>query len=303
MLVPAGPAFTMERLESPHFVFLYEEGRLPMARELSHVAETVLRQVSATLGIKAGEQKQITVQIHHGAAAFNKALRQKGARVEWAAGIAIPSKREIVLRIDAQTRFHIHDIFRHEVSHVVLYRAVGGRHIPRWFNEGIAVHQAGERILERWQRTANASLSDGLIPFSALENGFPANGLRADLAYAQSTAFVDFLIHLHGWGAIRVLLRRVSEGVAFQDAVRSVYGRALMVLEREWRLQVERRASWIPFLTGTGILWLVISALFVLSWAVNRKRMLKRLEAMDDQPLEDELVLLESAVDEVRGGS
>ncbi|HIN85090.1 MAG TPA: hypothetical protein EYN06_01320, partial [Myxococcales bacterium] len=122
LLVLAGttPSIASERIESPHFLFVYQDGKKAMAAELARRSETVLKQVCATLGNKADEVGQINVAIYHGADAFNQALAQWGARVEWAAGIAIPSQNQILLRIDAQTRFNIHDIFSHEVSHIAL---------------------------------------------------------------------------------------------------------------------------------------------------------------------------------------
>ena len=276
-----------ELVRTAHFQFTTADGKAAIAHELSAGAEVMLRQVSAALGVEPAGMPRISVDIHHGSESFLAEIGHNKA-IEWAAGIAWPAKRKILLRIDAQTRFTIHDIFRHEVSHVMLHRAIGGNHVPRWFHEGIAVHQAGEQILQRWRRTAEASLSDGLIPFAALENGFPANGLRADLAYAQSTAYVGFLLEQHGWGAMRVILRRIHEGMGFGGAIRTVFGKNLRQIELEWRAALDRRASWVPFLTGTGILWVAISTLFLLSWAINRRRVRARLSTMDDPNWDDE---------------
>ena len=33
----------------------------------------------------------------------------------------------------------LEDVLAHEVAHVLIYRASGGRRIPRWFNEGVAM--------------------------------------------------------------------------------------------------------------------------------------------------------------------
>ena len=33
----------------------------------------------------------------------------------------------------------LEDVLRHEVAHVLISRAAGGRAVPRWFHEGVAM--------------------------------------------------------------------------------------------------------------------------------------------------------------------
>ena len=273
--------------------FITADDRVPMGQQLADTAESVLSRVSATLGVDPRQQPTIRVEIYHGADEFAAALPGAGAMAEWAAGIAMPSKRLIMLRIDANTRFTVQDVFLHEVSHVVLARAAGQKHMPRWFVEGVAVHQAGEHILERWRKTAEANLTDALMPLVALEHGFPAGGVRVDLAYAQSTSFEGYLLKLYGWTALRTVIVRVKAGRPFPEALESVFGRSVRVLETEWKSELSATASWIPWITNENLLWVFMVVLFLLAWWRRRTQNRVRLAAMEmpgDEIIDDEFV-------------
>jgi len=63
--------------------------------------------------------------------------RYGGAETEWAAGIYVPARRELVLRegisLDETLR-----VFKHESLHQYLHGAFAGLSVPAWFNEGHA---------------------------------------------------------------------------------------------------------------------------------------------------------------------
>src|SRR6185295_19325367 len=62
----------------------------------------------------------------------------------WVAGFA---QREAVVifpsRSPSYPDYTLDDVVRHEIAHVLIWRASSGRPIPRWFNEGLAT--AAER--------------------------------------------------------------------------------------------------------------------------------------------------------------
>jgi hypothetical protein len=267
-------------VRTEHFHFRHAPGRAAMAEELAQTAEKVFREVGAQLGALDLEHGLITVRVLHGQKALKQAMPHS-SMTDWAAGVAFPRQSLILLRIDHKTRYNIHDIFRHEVSHVLLARAVNQNHLPIWFVEGVAVHQAGEQLLERWRRTAEASLGDSLLPLSQLENGFPGDGLSADLAYAQSTSFITWFLDTWGWRHLRAVIADVRKGTDFAVAMKRLTGRSMAQLEADWREVVQARATWIPILTGTTVLWVIITVLFVWSWLVRRKRARLAIAGMD----------------------
>lgn len=70
----------------------------------------------------------------------------------YAVGVAYPASGLVLLTLSAPETWERPDLAHvivHELSHVALHRAVGGRPVPRWLTEGVAIHQARERSFER----------------------------------------------------------------------------------------------------------------------------------------------------------
>src|SRR6266566_1573017 len=60
----------------------------------------------------------------------------------WIAGFAVGAS-DLVVIFPARSPSYPHDtlddVLRHEATHVLIQRASGGRPVPRWFNEGLAM--------------------------------------------------------------------------------------------------------------------------------------------------------------------
>jgi hypothetical protein len=64
----------------------------------------------------------------------------------WIAGFTIGES--VVLfpaRSPTYPNSSLEDVMRHEVAHALIWRTSGGRPIPRWFNEGVAMAAERER--------------------------------------------------------------------------------------------------------------------------------------------------------------
>jgi len=276
------------RLTTPHFIFETDEAGQVVAEGLRKRAEYVLANVSRTLGIDHRDQPTIHVTILRGSETFRDAIGGDHPPAEWTAGLAMPAQRRIYLKVDASTFGSLNDIFLHEVSHVVLHRAAGGHRLPLWFIEGVAVNQAQERLKSRWMKTAESMLGDGPMPLSALKHRFPRDTPQVDRAYAQSSAFVRYLLQRFGWPLLRYVIAHVRHGHDFEEVLEESTGNSLSQLEEQWRLELDRQASWIPFLTGEGLMWVLISFLFVLTYFVHRRRKRAQLAAMDSLQVDEE---------------
>ena len=79
----------------------------------------------------------------------------RGRAPAWAAAIALPESRTIVLRADGEA---LPRILRHELAHLTLHQAVRGR-VPLWFDEGYAGWAAGE-----WDRLGLLELNLSVAP-------------------------------------------------------------------------------------------------------------------------------------------
>jgi hypothetical protein len=163
-------------------------------------------------------------------------------------------------------------VLRHELSHLLLAVATGQNPMPRWFSEGVAVHQAGEHSYERFMALATASFTGGLVPLRHLDASFGEGPSQVNVAYATAADFVAYLMRAEGEARFAVLLGHLREGLPFDEAVRQTYRSSLTQLEFEWRQDIEGRFRTAPLWAGTGLLWFVGSALLIVAFVRRRKR-------------------------------
>jgi hypothetical protein len=200
---------------------------------------------------------------------------------KYAAGVAYPQLGLVLLTIQSlhpNSRHDLVEIFRHELAHLSLYRAVRGRSVPRWFNEGFAVFASGETSFARLQTLWTATLSDELMPLQKMERTFPADDVGASVAYAQAADVVRYLVRQQDQHRFRAMIERIRGGQTFESAMRDAYGVDLATLEFEWREDVARRYTFWPVFFSGSLVWIGAIGLFVWGWRRRRKRSKETLE-------------------------
>ncbi|MCC6216398.1 MAG: hypothetical protein IT376_16170 [Polyangiaceae bacterium] len=251
--------------------FAYEPGARQRVQPLIQAADEVRRELSERLGRPVLQRVTVHVARTPGEMA---ALAPRGAPPpDYASGVAYADLGLVVLTLTPPYATDIHDlteVFRHELAHVALHDAVGGRHVPRWFNEGFAVHASGESALVRLRTLWTATLAETLLPLSDLERRFPSEAMEVEVAYAQAADVVRFLLRRQDAARFAGLVTRLERGEPFEVALTDAYGSDVPTLEREWREDVARRYTfWPVFFSGTTI-WAGALGLFV--WGYRRKR-------------------------------
>lgn len=205
-----------------------------------------------------------------------QALAPRGARLpEYAAGVALSAQGVIFLSLTDPRSFRrpdVESVFVHELSHVALHRALAGNAVPRWFNEGVAIHHADEHSLARVRTLWDGTLRRRLLPLAELDRGFPRHHGEVDLAYAQSADIVRFLLEPAAGGGFHRLIARLRAGAPFEAAVKDAYGRSLATLEREWHGALERRfGRWPSLLVGLSTLWALAALLLIVGYVRLRR--------------------------------
>lgn len=218
----------------------------------------------------------------------------------YAAGVAYPSVHLAILALQAPGTWEAPDLtelLRHELAHVALYDAVAGHHVPRWFDEGLAIHESGELPWARRVALADASLGNHLLPFAELDCGFPSDCYDVNVAYAESADFVSFLLGAADRARFGLLVERVRAGAAFDRALEDAYGTDIRKLEYEWRTELGRRFGIIPALTGGGLLWVLIVGLAAAAWIKRRRRAKEKLArwAVEEAEMEAALAAADRA--------
>lgn len=199
----------------------------------------------------------------------------------WVAGYAVAGRDAVVLfpqRNPSYPDRSLDALLRHEVAHILIARAAGGRPVPRWFNEGVAMAASRSWGLEDRARFAIEALTGEQVPLPWLDGWFRGDRSRVRRAYAVSGAFVRDLIRRHGRGVTGRILADVRRGLTFEEAFRRATGMSLAAAETLfWRYQGGWR-RWVPFLTSSLAIWLAVTALALLAgW--RRRLKTRRLEA------------------------
>lgn len=226
-----------------------------------HAAEAVPR-LADTLGVGVGPKMQIVV------APDNERLQslQPGRVPEWADGTAWPDRGLIFLRsprIRPGTAPPLEQVLDHEVVHVLLGQAFGPRPVPRWLQEGVAKVLAREYTPDMTDALAGGVLGGELLSLDELTRGFPANSLRARLAYAQSADFIAFLQNHYGPDTLPALVDQMAAGRDADEALRAVTGLSLGALEAAWRGRLAASPLWLKPLTAPELWWGLAAVLFV----------------------------------------
>jgi Peptidase MA superfamily len=194
---------------------------------------------------------------------------------KYAAGVAYPYLRVALLSLQAPVTWEATDLvvtLRHELAHVALDDATANHHVPRWFNEGLAMHESGELRWSRLETLWHATLANRLLPLVELDQAFPSDGTEVGLAYAESADVVRFLMRDSDRARFGSLIQRLRGGAVFDRALEDAYGTDVRKLEYEWREDVGHHFGLLPVLTGGGFIWTLTVGLAVAAWIRKQRR-------------------------------
>lgn len=243
--------------------------------DLQALQKAAWKKLSEELGGEIASRTEIRIAVNPDKMQM---LAPPGATLpKYATGVAFPSEGLILLTLTAPESWKpspVRSVLVHELSHLALHRAVDGRPLPRWFQEGVALRQAEESSLGRLRVLWEAVVQDRLIPLQNLSRGFPELYRPADLAYAQSADFVGFLLDgSDNQRRFRRLVAATRETGDFSKAVLGSYNVSLGYLEREWRRGLKDRFGRLPLLlTGVGTVWVLTSALLLFGYFRVKRR-------------------------------
>ncbi|MBX3228720.1 MAG: hypothetical protein KIT84_08715 [Labilithrix sp.] len=236
-------------------------------------AAAVKAELTRTFGVPVLER--VTVRVAPTFADMARLAPADAPPPAYASGVAYHGRHLVLLTMMAPRGAEATDlfeVFQHEMAHVALEDAVEGRHMPVWFNEGLAISLSNEGRFDRTQVLWNATLSDTLIPLSELDRSFPANPFEVNIAYAESADFVRFMLRGSDRVRFAAMIERIREGQPFERAVAEAYNADLRRLELEWRRNLDQRFSVIPILTGGGLVWVLVVVGLVVAYVRRRRR-------------------------------
>lgn len=201
-------------------------------------------------------------------------------------GVAYPEFRTMYLNcqaIEANPFESLAITLRHELSHLIVGAVVrsGFRHLPLWFDEGVAVWSSGKVPFhdpEDFERAAAAGMLPRLADLAA---GFPSDLSGRGIAYDASESFVRFLVRTHGRDVIGRILRAAVKGVDFPAAMRQGTGADLDALEAQWLASLRGPLPWLTWAFHVFSLFSLMSLLAVVAFWIYWRRRRQRFKEWD----------------------
>ena len=240
----------------------------------------LVRQAAAVRGLEGGDWGPALklVGIRRPGPPIRVVLAPEGSRLaanaaSWVSGYAVPELDTVVLfpaRVPSYPDGNLKALLHHEVAHMLLARAAGGRAVPRWFNEGVATVAAREWGIGDGARVLMATIGRGPRSLAELDAGFSGGGAAAARSYAVAAALVRYLLQQRGGDVVATILAGVSHGADFDDAFAAATGESVGAFARGYFSRETSWTRWLPFVTSSTVLWMAITALALL--AIKRRR-------------------------------
>jgi hypothetical protein len=176
----------------------------------------------------------------------------------------------------------LESVLTHEIVHLALTARAGGRSLPRWFQEGVAVSIEGGFGVERSVRLLFATLGQPAI--TDVTRLFASESQpQNERAYLLAGAIVEAMRGAHGAGAPGAIAAHVAAGVPFVDAFERETGDTPdRAAARTWRTY-QRWTSWVSFLGSPSATWNVILLLAFAAFFVRLYRRARRRRAWDEE--------------------
>jgi hypothetical protein len=111
----------------------------------------------------------------------------------WVAGFAIGASNLVVVfpsRSPSYPDATLEDVLRHEVAHVLIWHASGGRPVPRWFNEGLAMSVERRRWFGDQTQLLYQLISGSRTDLEELDQLFSGSQNDQTRAYALAGAIM-----------------------------------------------------------------------------------------------------------------
>jgi len=263
---PAAPGdFLVEShgwLRVVHHPSTFEEVKTLVAGANAHRAS-----LATTLGQNVLENVELRIaRTPEELATLSPLEARPDARVD---AVAYPSLSLIVVSIRRRegAANEVDQSFHHQLAHLALFDATAGRPLPRWLQEGFAVHATGEARLQRAEVLFSAHVRRAFRPITALDS-FPSEPAAARIAWAQSADFVRWLTRDAEGTRFAATIASTRGGEPLEGALAKAYGADPRALEQAWRDDVGTRNVTWPLAIGATAGW----AIALLSIVRRRRR-------------------------------
>ena len=211
---------------------------------------------------------------------------------EWSQGSTDYEKSRIVLKSPSFTGVRVSELTRtviHELTHFLTGAVAPPGAVPRWFNEGTAMYLGGEETFRSKINISAAIYTESLISLNEIEFVMTFSSDRANLAYAESRAALEYLIKINEENTIKLILAELYLNKSFDSAFTEVTGMDLIDFEIEFRTEIRQRYKYY-FLAAVGdYIWFLIPGLFILAYLAVKIRNMQTIRRWRIEEEQDEI--------------
>ena len=233
--------------ETRHFKIRYIDGPDEI---LISFAEKVLEESYQVLGKVIGHfpKEKILVEIYPGREEFSKISPLTLKDIMTSGTVALCKYRRIMIITPASSLrgYNWMDTLSHEFTHYLLSSA-SHNNVPLWLHEGIAKYlesywRQGGRMTPIMETVlASGIQNDYLVSLDSMMPSFAKLKTAEDvqLAYAEVSTMVDYMIELKGEAIISKLVRDLRDDRTFEDALQKNLGMDLDTFQRQWKQHIK----------------------------------------------------------------
>ncbi|QPJ63062.1 MAG: DUF3808 domain-containing protein [Candidatus Nitronauta litoralis] len=235
--------------ETEHFRIRYIDGPDEI---LIHFAEQVLEQSYKVLGgiIDYHPQEKVLVEIYPGREDFSKISPLTLKDIMTSGTVALCKYRRIMIITPASALrgYNWMDTLSHEFVHYLLSSA-SHNNVPLWLHEGIAKNlearwRDGEQMTPIMETVlASGIQNDYLVKLKDMMPSFAKLKSAEDvqLAYAEVSTMVDYLIKLKGGTIISSLVKSLRQGTTFEEVIQKEVGMSLPAFQEAWKKDIKSK--------------------------------------------------------------
>jgi hypothetical protein len=259
---------------------------LNLAEELRNYLEASYQQISSFLDDTLTQV--VNVYVVESDAEFRSMVG--GGFPDWGIGCAIPGRNAIILKSPVHFAYTrpFSELVTHELAHIFLANLAKGAALPRWLDEGFAMHQSREWRIGQDVAVARAVLTGSVLRLSEIESVNAFREAKAQLAYTESFLAVSYLTDEYGEEAIRELVDHLASGTGMDLALLKTIGSNYLTFQIDFESYIENKYNWISFFGDTFLLWVGLAFLIVIFYFAKKRytrRTLKRWE-LEEQKTE-----------------
>ena len=270
-----------QQLSSHPFIIYYQGKNQKNAKQVLTTLQTSYPKLLMELGINSNDST--TVFICPSEEIFTQFVGKNFP--DWSAGVASPNRNTIILKTPNLLPGYADNdkIAIHELTHILLHKAVKGKPIPRWFNEGLAVYYSGEKAFASSSLVSKALITKSVIDLQDIDDVLNFYREKAQLAYQESYLAIRFLFEQFGNKKVKQIIFLMSKGKNLDQAFLETIGMDALDFEYEWYHQIKKKYRWHFLLDFDSYLWILILLLFILGFILIRFRNKQTIQRWDHE--------------------